>query len=783
MIRVLAFVAAIAAANAICPNQCNGHGTCGDEDTCTCFPRWTGPDCSKRECPYGPSWVAQLSSEAHIGPATGVLGGRHGYTECSSKGQCSSDSGECECYAGYSGLACARQECPDSCSGHGRCITNQQAQPDYTYDNGFVSQFWDASMTRQCACDRGWAGYSCTKRICPVGGDPLTCDKQQNNPTVQRVTLTDMDFPFKGTDEFKIAISLGFTDMFNGLYTTQPIRLKGKSRGLTDTANWPLPVGGSAYTLRPCAKPTAADQTKCSEEGAWTPLNQFDGTDMKPFVYGSGVALEDFDANHIRAALQAMPNFIIPSVNVTDSYPLGTANTGVNDIRYNNRWFFDVTFTHPANSGQQKLMTCTIASTATDNAAVAPRMSAPTIWEHTGSLEACYEQCTNSYQVDLLSDGTSACSTATTNEACNGNCAWEGKPTYANKGVCYPRYQNCLRDDGFGGVFCDGAAPGVAMLPAAFTHDSVVCGSATTGDTCTNSVCSWNSVSSTCTVDAAANYGCVATAAAAATAKTTTGAGCPTPMGDLVQGNALVVGDASLFTVSQAKFMSSGNKCINTNCVQATEDLCLTSQGCEWTSATGLCSEDTDTAKLCGEKVTEATCVASAVNGVLTGAPIPGNTNTITFCNWRGATVAVQTKLNVDRWWQSNARYAGVDGYVTTAQDAGATNSAETTTCGTFTTKPTCVASASGSPSTQQCFWVPLFDAAGALDSATPFACRPYLPYNRAAPSCSVSHVKVTNPAVKHTCSNRGQCDESTGLCSCFEGYAGEDCHLQNIYF
>ena len=63
MLRLAILFLLIAVVAAHCPNGCNGHGSCGPDDTCTCYnragaadgdgklPAWTNPDCSGRTCP------------------------------------------------------------------------------------------------------------------------------------------------------------------------------------------------------------------------------------------------------------------------------------------------------------------------------------------------------------------------------------------------------------------------------------------------------------------------------------------------------------------------------------------------------------------------------------------------------------------------------------------------------------------------------------------------------------------------------------------------------------
>ena len=200
-----------------CPglSHCSGHGHCSGPPAfrCTCAEGWQhAPDCSERECPRAPAWFDYPTSNNNAHDVRG------GGVECSGRGACDRDSGECACQAGFTGGACQYTQCPGKvvmlgaghrgtgggssgrngvglggnggaleCSGHGQCLSMKQlayrsATPrgdaaGFTYGEEPNNPFtWDADRVRGCSCDPFWTGADCSERTCPLGDDPNTHD-------------------------------------------------------------------------------------------------------------------------------------------------------------------------------------------------------------------------------------------------------------------------------------------------------------------------------------------------------------------------------------------------------------------------------------------------------------------------------------------------------------------------------------------------------------------------------------------------------------------------------
>ena len=215
-----------------CSNQqsgaggCNGHGQCDwCRQKCSCFQGWGSSmdllvpgfkapgDCSVRTCPAGVA-LADVALTATVA---------HRMVECSNAGMCNRQTGECLCFAPWTGAACDRMRCPNDCSGHGKCLSIHQVarlasiaggHPASAYYGHSVNYgtgtfqagpggeeptsmqnfsttegaVWDKDRMRTCVCDSFWPvglgadqrqlsewfGPDCSKRHCPSGDDPFT---------------------------------------------------------------------------------------------------------------------------------------------------------------------------------------------------------------------------------------------------------------------------------------------------------------------------------------------------------------------------------------------------------------------------------------------------------------------------------------------------------------------------------------------------------------------------------------------------------------------------------
>jgi len=281
--RLTVLLLLIAGVAAECPNACSGHGTCGEKDTCSCYQNYQGNDCSERTCYFGIAHVdtpkGDLNADGYIsGPLTTVITGSevypwgtteqypnadanegHFYMECSNKGICDRKSGECECFDGYEGTACARASCPNDCSGHGTCETIKELAEFGTYDTNahdvsaaapasgssnsrfssaieesYAYDLWDQDKTMGCKCDPVYYGADCSLRKCKYGVDPLFYDTSDG--VIYQTTVVHLGS--KGTNRGEISGSfrIVFHDVFGESYTTKQIPLPSDPSTLSPEA-------------------------------------------------------------------------------------------------------------------------------------------------------------------------------------------------------------------------------------------------------------------------------------------------------------------------------------------------------------------------------------------------------------------------------------------------------------------------------------------------------------------------------------------------------------------
>lgn len=292
MLKVILVAALVSVALAGgCDNDCSGHGNCLQNGVCACYDNWgmgmglDSGDCSQRICPFEFAWVDTPDK----------LGNHHKYAECSNRGICDRDTGECECFPGYEGKGCARTTCPNDCSGHGRCKNIEDlpfgSTPKQFDSRSFFEQKphsfgdayknWDAEKTRGCVCDPEWGDVDCSKRMCMHGNDIM--DQRDNLNVAQKIHTQHIQF-VSDTHQSTLYTSSA-TVTTQGIFTGRN-NLHSKTFALSFTSKL-----NETFTTIPIVMPTA---------DTWAAMQIF--------------------FNHVEHALESLPNGVVDNVKVNGEF-------------------------------------------------------------------------------------------------------------------------------------------------------------------------------------------------------------------------------------------------------------------------------------------------------------------------------------------------------------------------------------------------------------------------------------------------------------------------------
>lgn len=317
--KVLVLVALVARVASNCDNACSGHGYCMTDDVCSCYDNWGvgmshhSGDCSERVCPYELAWVDTPDKQ----------GSFHKYAECSGRGICDRAVGECTCFDGYEGKACARTTCPNDCSGHGTCeyiddmpyekvsyVTTSisahqrwdahapnagisEGKKGNQIETGSSSNYynWDSKKIRGCVCDATFGDVDCSKRMCPYGTDIL--DVRNNLLASQHYQMQELIFIADDQSQTTAPANSAFSRQHHseGIYSTG---LYGQTFALTFTS-------------------------RLNETFTTVPI-PFDPTDLNDMVHD------------IQTQLLKLPNRVIDGITVAAGRFLSIASGYTNDV-------------------------------------------------------------------------------------------------------------------------------------------------------------------------------------------------------------------------------------------------------------------------------------------------------------------------------------------------------------------------------------------------------------------------------------------------------------------